>query len=149
AADDSTELDKVRNAYVAHQYDDAERRLLALLDPDRGTHDPTLLTLARMYWGAVMFAKGNEDGASTVFEKLILDDPTYEPDPLSFPTKVVELFIDTRARLRERLNAEALDRARKDAERRARDQENRRREAARIAMLERLASEEKVLEPHS
>jgi hypothetical protein len=148
-ADDQAELEKARNAYVARQFDEAEHRLLAILDPDRGTHDPTMLTQARMYWGAVMFAKGNVGGASAVFEKLILDDPTYEPDPISFPTKVVEVFIDTRAQLRERLEKEALERARKEAERRAREAEAKRREALRLAMLERMAGEEKVTEVHS
>jgi hypothetical protein len=148
-ADEQTDLEKVRAAYLGKNYDEAERRLVAILDPDKGAHDPQVLTQARMYLGAVMLAKGNADGASQVFEKLILDDPTYEPDPLSFPTNAIDLFIDTRARLRERLNAEAQERVRREAERRARAEEKKRKDAERLATLERMAGEERVTERHS
>ena len=88
-ADEQSELDKVRASYLAHQYDDAELRLRAMLDPMHGTlHDAALITQARMYLAAVLLAEGKQNEASALLEKLLLDDPQYEPDPLSFPTDV-------------------------------------------------------------
>ncbi len=52
---------------------------------------------ARMFLGAVLFAEPEKDGVD-VFERLLVDDPQFEPDPLSFPTSVVNDFIDIRAR---------------------------------------------------
>jgi hypothetical protein len=111
--------------------------------------DAALVTQARMYLAAVLIAKKDQDAANPVLERVILDDPDYEPDPLSFPTEVIDQFIDTRSKLRDRLNAEAQERARKAAERKAREEEDKRREAARLAMLERLAGEEKLTNVHS
>ncbi|HEY2515642.1 MAG TPA: hypothetical protein VGI39_32460 [Polyangiaceae bacterium] len=149
-ADDQRDLDKVRAAYLARQYDLAEARLHALLDPKSGTlHDATLITQARMYLAAVHLATGDQPAAATVVERLLLDDPQFEPDPLSFPTEVIDFFIDARARLRDKLNAQAQERARLAAERRAREEEQKRREAEWLATLERMAREEKVTFVHS
>ena len=148
-ADEQSDLDKVRAAYLAHQYDDADLRLRSLLDPTHGTHDAAVITQARMYLGAVLLAKGKGEQAGAIFERLLLDDPQFEPDPLSFPTDVIDLFIDTRARLRDRLNAQAQERARFEAQARAREEEKKRREIERVAMLEKLAAEETVTSVHS
>jgi TM2 domain-containing membrane protein YozV len=122
-----------------------------MLDPKNGTlHDAAMVTQARMYLAAVLFAKGEQEQAATVLERLLLDDKEqFEPDPLSFPTDVIDFFIDTRARLRDKLNAQAQERAKREAERRAREEEQKKREAARLALLERLATEEKVTSVHS
>jgi tetratricopeptide (TPR) repeat protein len=149
-ANDQSEVDKVRAAYLAQRYDEAETRLREMLDPKNPTvKDPALVTQARMYLAAVLIAKKDPDAAGPVLERIMLDDPTYEPDPLSFPTEVIDDFIDTRSKLRDRLNAEAQERARRAAEKKAREEEQKRREAARLAMLERLAGEEKLTSQHS
>ena len=149
-ADEQGDLDKARAAYLARRYDEAERRFRTMLDPVNGTiHDPTLLSRARMYWGAVALAKNSAVQATAIFEKLLLDDPTFEPDPLSFPADVINAFIDTRARMRERLSAMAAEQARRDAERRAKDEADRKRQAEHLALVERLASEEEVTDQHS
>jgi hypothetical protein len=149
-ADEQGDLDKARAAYLARRYDEAERRFRTMLDPVNGTiHDPTLLSRARMYWGAVALAKNSAVQATAIFEKLLLDDPTFEPDPLSFPADVINAFIDTRARMRERLSAMAAEQARRDAERRAKEEAERKRQAEHLAMVERLASEEKITDQHS
>jgi hypothetical protein len=149
-ADEQSDLDKVRATYLAHQYDDAEARLRAMLDPNSGTvHEPALVTQARMYLAAVFLAKGKQDQANVVIERLLVDDPQFEPDPLSFPTQTVDFFIDARARLRDRLNDIAARRARDEAAKKAREEEAKRREIARVAMLEKLATEETVTTLHS
>lgn len=149
-ADEQADLDKGRNAYLARQYDEADARFRAMLDPRTGTlHDPVLVTQAYMYWGAVMVAKRRPDDAGKLFEQLLLKDPHYEPDALSFPTEVLDAFSDTRNRIRERLNAAAREAAQREAERRAREEQERRRQVERVRLLERLATEEKVTEKHS
>ncbi len=149
-ADEQADLDKGRNAYLTRQYDEADARFRAMLDPKSGTlHDLAIVTQAYMYWGAVQVAKSRPKDASALFEQLLLKDPHYEPDPLSFPTEVLDAFTDTRSRIRDRLNAQAEEQAKKDAAKRAREEEERRREVQRIHMLERLASEEKITEHHS
>jgi hypothetical protein len=149
-ADEQGDLDKGRNAYLTRQYDEADARFKTMLDPKTGTlHDPVLVTAAYMYWGAVMIAKQRPKDASALFEQLLLKDPHYEPDPLSFPTDVLDAFSDTRNRIRDRLNAAAQEQARREAEKRAREEAEKKRQIARVAMLEKLASEEKSTERHS
>src|SRR5271163_3327165 len=64
-ADDQSEVDKIRAAYLAQKYDDAETRLRELLDPKHPTlHDPALVTQARMYLAAVLVAKKVSDQAT-------------------------------------------------------------------------------------
>jgi hypothetical protein len=149
-ADEQGDLDKGRNAYLTRQYDEAAARFKTMLDPKTGTlHDPVLITQASMYWGAVMIAKQRPKDASALFEQLLLKDPHYEPDPLSFPTDVLDVFSDTRNRIRARLNAAAQEQARREADKRARDEAEKKRQIERVAMLERLASEEKTTERHA
>ncbi len=150
AVDEQSEFEKGRNAYIAHQLNEADDRFQKMLDPKAGTlHDRILVNQARMYWGAVKIAKGQPDKASTLFEDLLMNDPTYDPDPLAFPTEVVNAFIDTRARLRERLKAIERDAARRAAERKAREEQERKEQAERLKTLERLAGEERTIVQNS
>src|SRR5437899_12206475 len=74
-ANEQSDLDKARAAYLARQYDDADARFRVMLDPKNGTlHEPALITQARMYWGAVKLAQGKQDEAVALFEKLLLAD---------------------------------------------------------------------------
>lgn len=149
-ADDQAELDKGKNAYLGRQYDVADKRFREMLDPQNGTiHDPVLVNQAYMYWGAVMVALNKKDDASKIFEQLLQRDAHFEPDPLSFPTAVLDVFTDTRNRIRDQLNAQALDAQKRAEEKKRREDEAKKREAARVAMLEKLATEETTIEHHS
>lgn len=144
-ADESGELEKARAAYLAKDYEEADRRLARLLDPTSPLlKEPALVAQARMYWGAVLLARGRGEEATLLFEKLLLDDPLYEPDPLSFASAVVDAFIDARSKMRDRLNQAAQQRAQEAAERRARELADRQRQAARLRLLEKLAAEQRV-----
>lgn len=148
-ADEQSDLDKGRNVYLARQYDEADARFRTMLDAKTGTlHDPALIAQAQMYWGAVMIAKGRSQDASALFEKLLLRDAHYEPDPLSFPSEVLDAFVDTRTRIRDSLNAAARENARREAERKARDEAEKQRQVERLKLLERLASEEQITDRH-
>ncbi|MFO0672174.1 MAG: hypothetical protein U0235_21535 [Polyangiaceae bacterium] len=144
-ADPETDIEKGRNAYLARQYDEADSRFRAMLDPKAGSvKDPVLVSQALMLWGAVKVAQKKPTEASRLFEDLLTKDPQFEPDPLSFPTEVLDVFSDTRHRIRERLSAAARETARLEAERKAREEAEKKKEAERVARLERLAAEETV-----
>jgi len=149
-ADEQSDLEKGRNAYLARQYDEADARFRTMLAPKTGTvKDPNLVTQALMYWGAVKLAQRRPQEAGALFEQVLFKNPLYEPDPLSFPTSVLDAFSDTRSRIRERLNAQAREMARRDAERRLRDEEDKQKQLERTRILERMASEEKITVNHS
>ena len=144
-ADGRADLEKAYSAYIAHRYDDAESRLRALLDPATGTlKDPDTIADARMYLGAVLAAEGKKDEAGKVFEALLVAKPDYEPDPLRVSTEAVDAFFDARGRLRARLAGMKAEQAKVEQEARDRAEADRQREAARVAMLEKLAGQEVV-----
>lgn len=143
-ADVQSELEKGRAAYVAKNYAEAEPHFRKALDPGETTRDAAQTSLARMYLGAIAVAEKRREEATKVFEVLLLDDQLYEPDPLTFPTEVINLFIDTRAQLRVRLNAAAAERARLEAERKVREEADRKAREAWLLRVQELASEERV-----
>jgi hypothetical protein len=149
-ADGESDLDKGRNAYLSRQYDEADARFRAMLDPKTGSvKDSVLVSQALMLWGAVKVAQKKNDEASRLFEQLLTKDAQFEPDPLSFPTEVLDVFSDTRHRIHERLSAAARETARLEAERKAREEAEKKREAERVTRLEQLAGEETVRLPRN
>ncbi len=150
SADALDDLEKAHNAYVAHKYDDAEARLRALLDPKSGTlKDADSIADARMYLAAVLLAKGKKDEANKVLEQLLLDKPDYQADPLRVSLEAVDVLTDVRSRLRDRLAAIQSEKVRAIREQQSKIETERQRAALRLAMLEKLASEELVIERHS
>lgn len=150
AADPLSELEKARAAYYAKNYDDAGARLRALLDPKNGAPgDAAVVADARMFLGATLLARGQKGEAESVFERLLLERPEYEPDPLGFPSSVINTFIELRASLRDKLVAEKERLVREAIERKAREAAEKERQAKRLARLEKLAAEETVVSKSS
>lgn len=149
-ADGAADLEKAHNAYVSHQYDEAESRLRALLDPLTGSlKDPDSVADARMYLGATLVAEKKADEAATVFATLLSDKPDYQPDALRVSLDAIDAFTDARAKNRDKLAAIQADRVRKAQEEKARAEAERQRQVARLAMLEKLASTEVVTTQNS
>ena len=149
-ADSLSELEKAHNAYVAHKYDDAANRLRALLDPRTGTlKEPDNVADARMYLGAALLALGKKAEADGVFQQLLRDKPDYQPDPLRVSLQATDALIDARSRMREELSASMAEKVRQAQEEKAKLDLERQRAALRLAMLEKLASEETVIRSHS
>jgi hypothetical protein len=145
-ADELGELEKGRAAYFAQNYDDADARFRAMLDPQTGTvHDPALVTEAHMYWGATLLALNRADDATAEFEKLLLLTPDYDPDVTRLKPNVVYFFIDVRTKMRDRLNAEKAKKLREEIERKKREDAEKARQAKRLALLESLAGQESVV----
>lgn len=144
SAQGRVDVEKARAAYLARNYSEAEERLRALVDPKTGLKELSLLSQARMYLGAVLLAQGKQDEAGTTFEKLILEDPAFEPDPLSFPANVINTFFDVRGQLQEKIRQNAQTAARIEAQRRAAAEEERRQQEAWLARVKQMAQEEKI-----
>ncbi len=150
-ADDSGELEKALSAYVAHRYADAEERLRMLLDARTGSlTNPYDIADARMYLGAVLVAQGKKEAADSAFEALLLAKPDYQPDPLRVALEAIDVFIDTRTRLRDRLGTLQAAMVKQEREQRSKTEALRQQLLARQSVLERLASEDLVVvQPNS
>jgi tetratricopeptide (TPR) repeat protein len=151
SADATSDLEKAHGAYVAHKYDEAETRLRALLDPKSpgSLKDPDGIADARMYLAAALLAAGKQAEAQAVLEKLLLDKPDYQPDPLRVSLQATDALVDARARLREILGRLQAERVRQAQEEKAKAEAERQKAAQRLQMLEKLAGEELVVYPHS
>ena len=149
-ADEQSDFEKGRAAYATKNYEDADRRFHQMLDPAGGTlHDPALISDARMYWAATMFATNRRADAAAILEKLLLARPEYEPDPLRFPQEVINFFIDTRSKITDKINAAKAAAARAAQEAHDKEVADRARAAKRLALLETMASQEVEIERHS
>jgi tetratricopeptide (TPR) repeat protein len=149
-ADGVSDLEKAHNAYVAHRYDDAANRLRALLDPRSGSlREPDNVADARMYLGASLLALGKKADAEAVFQQLLRDKPDYQPDPLRVSLQATDALIDVRSRMREELAASLAEKVRQAQEEKARNDAERQKAALRLAMVEKLASEETVVQRNS
>jgi hypothetical protein len=149
-ADELGDLEKAYGAYAAHRYADAEARLRALLDPATGKlKDEDAIADARMYLAATLLAESKTREAANVLERLLLDKPDYQADPLRIPLPALDALADARSQQRDKLTAIKEEKARKAQQERERVEAEKRKAAARLATLEQLASEEVVVERHS
>jgi hypothetical protein len=149
-ADELGDLEKAYGAYAAHKYADAETRLRALLDAATGTlKDEDAIADARMYLAATLLAEGKTREAANVLERLLLDKPDYQADPLRIPLPALDALADARSRQRDTLNAIKEEKARKAHQEREKIEAEKRKAAMRLATLEQLASQELVVERHS
>lgn len=143
-ADGRAELEKARAAYLARNWAEAEERARVLVDPINGLKDRPLVSQARMVLGASLIAQAKKDAAVEVFEKLVLEDSTFDPDPLSYPSEVINTFIDTRAQLAERIKNAAVTAAKLEAERKAREEAEREKQRRWLELVKAQAQEEKI-----
>jgi tetratricopeptide (TPR) repeat protein len=149
-ADAVGDLEKAHSAYIAHMYDDAETRLRALLDEKTGgLKDPDNIADARMYLGAVLVEERRKDEANEVFEKLLLEKPDYTPDSLRVSSEAVNAFLDAQSRLHETLQKNQAKKVQEEQARKAKAELERQKAALHLAMLEKLATEERVVEHNS
>lgn len=149
-ADEQSDFEKGRAAYATKNYDDADRRFREMLETGGGTlHDPALVSEARMYWAATMFALSRQTDAAAMLEKLLIARPEYEPDPLRFPQNVINFFIDTRAKIVDKINAAKAAAAKAAQDAHDAEVAAKAKAAKRLAMLEAMASEEIEIQRHS
>jgi hypothetical protein len=150
SADSLGELEKAHSAYVAHKYADAEARLRALLDPATGDlKDPDNIADARMYLAAILVEQGKRAEAGDVFDKLLLDKPDYAADPLRVSIEATNALIDARTRLHDTLARLQSERVQREQADKAKAELARQQAALRLAMLEKLAGEERLVDRNS
>lgn len=148
-ADARADLEKARAAFLARNWIDAEERLRVLLDEKNGLKERSLISQARMYLGASLLAQGKKDDAKETFEKLVLDDPTFEPDPLSFPSDAINTFIDVRSSLLEQIRNAQQAAARRAAEKKALEEAEREKQRVWLEKVKAQAAEEKITVRHN
>lgn len=150
-ADEASDFEKARNAYVKKDYTDANARFEAILDPQRGTlKTKELIHDATFCWGAVKFAQGNKDEAHKLWEKVILaTEGQYRPDPLQYPTTVLNDYINENDAMNAAVRAQQARQHQEEEERRRREAAEKARLETRVKELEKLASRETVVVVHS
>jgi hypothetical protein len=102
-----------------------------------------------MYLAAVLLAEGKDVEAQSVLDKLLLDKPDYQADPLRVSLQATDALIDARGRLHEILSRLQAERVRQAQEEKARAEAERQKAAQRQQLLEKLAGEELVIYRHS
>jgi tetratricopeptide (TPR) repeat protein len=143
-ADDAAELERAKASYDAGRYAEGVERFREILNPatPNALHEPSAIERARAYYAACLIALGRSDEAEAEIEKVIRANPLYSPDPVAFPSKVIDRFIEVKSRLKQEL--EAASRARAAAEQAAKAKTERQQREY-IETLQRMASEETVL----
>ncbi|WP_437668724.1 hypothetical protein [Sorangium sp. So ce131] len=163
-ADEAQQFELAKTRFDAGHYEEAVSRFAVMLDPanapcDRGATeaegkpcritDPDLIERARGLAAAALVALRRTAEADVYIEKILMDNPSYAPNPAVFPPEVIDRFTAARARGRARI--EEITRQKAEAQREARLRMARRREEERrwIAQLQRLAGSERVVERNS
>jgi tetratricopeptide (TPR) repeat protein len=149
-ADDLADFEAARAEYDAQHFDAAARLFEDLvLGPVPRVRNLALRLESRKYLGAAYLFLGREDEARDQFRELLEEDPTYNIDPLSFPSAVQTTFDEARGLL----EAQQREAERLEAERA--NEEDRQRlirvvaEQERLRRLEELANYETIVLPNS
>jgi tetratricopeptide (TPR) repeat protein len=161
AADDAQELELAKTRFDTGKYDDAARSFEIMLDaratpcsagPTSGgcrLTDRDLVERARAFYAASLIALGSRDKADAQIELILRDNPAYAPSPAVFPVEVIDRFTVVRAKVRESLEALARERAENARQRELALERARQAERARLATLEQMAGEQRVVERSS
>lgn len=82
-----------RDAYVNGEYDDARERLRPLVNIVAPTpRVSAIVTAARRYYAACLYAQRQEDQARAMLEQMLRDDPFARLDPTQYETRFVRFF---------------------------------------------------------
>jgi tetratricopeptide (TPR) repeat protein len=148
-ADARADFEKAKVAFLARNWADAEEKLKALLDPSSGLKERQLISQTRMYLGAALLKEGKRDEAKDALEKLVVDDPVFEPDPLGYPGDAIDLFIDVRSAMLEQIKIAQQTQARLAAEKKAHDDAEHEAQRHWMEKVKAQAGEEAITVKHS
>ena len=143
-ADDATELERAKSSYDAGRYAEGVDRLREILNPasPNALREPTAVERARAYLAACLIALGRAEEADAEIEKVIRNNPVFSPDPVTFPGKVVDRFIEIKSRLKGEIEAAFRARAAAEAAAKAKVE---RQQREYIESLQQLARNETVV----
>lgn len=164
-ADDAQQFDLAKSHYYAGQYDEVVKRFTILLDgamplcsavegPSTQPQncrlaDPVLAERAREMLTVALVALKRLPEADLVIERLLRNNPTYNPEPGSMPAEVMDRFREMRQKLQAELEEAARKRADEERKNRLLAQKAAEEEKKWVAEIERLAAKETVLERRS
>ncbi len=150
-ADETSDFEKARIAYVKRDYVEAARAFEAMLDPQSGTlKTKDLIIEAEFCFGAVRFAENRKDDAHKLWEKVIRETKgQYQPDPLTYPTDILNDFIDERTRMNDEIKQQQQNEQSIEAARRKKEAEEKAKLEARVHELEALVTAETVIVENS
>lgn len=140
--DAALELERAKNSYDAGRYEEGVERFRDLLSNEEVLSNREELRQARAYYAACLIAVGEGELADEQLEMILGGDPTWRPDPVLFPGKLVDRFAAVRLRVEAELEAQA------SAERQAQE-EARRAQAEYLRALRELARGEVIVEQNS
>jgi Flp pilus assembly protein TadD len=153
-ADQAAELEAIKTRMQSGNYEEAERRLRRMLDPSSPpcpttpdttelgcqVTDPEILQKARGYYVNALVLNGKKDEARKPIYEILLQDPSFVPNPTLFIDKAVDLFNEERATHLAELVKKSQEDAAKIAKERAQQEEQKKERNAYIAALEARAS---------
>ena len=145
-ADERSDFEKARVAYLKKDYVEASARFEAMLDPKSGTvKTADLIHEAQFCWGAVKFAQNDIVGAHGLWERVIRDsNGQYNPDPLTYPATVLNDYISFKSTLNNAIIQQQQQQAAQLAAQREKERKERERLEARVKELEKLTAVETV-----
>jgi hypothetical protein len=144
-ADERSDFEKARVAYLKKDYVEASARFEAMLDPKSGTvKTPELINEAQFCWGAVKFAQGDITRAHALWEHVVLSNSQYNPDALTYPAAVLNDFISFKSTLNNAIIQQQQQQAAQAAAQREKERKERERLEARVNELEKLTATETV-----
>jgi hypothetical protein len=161
-ADETQQFELAKNRFDKGLYAEAERAFGALLDPKLDAcpkagappgpcrlTEPALVERSRELLAAALLATKRPTEAEAQIEALLRASPSYAPDTATLPIELVDRITAVRARLRAELEEATRKKAEELRKKLLDDEERKKREQARVATLERLAGEERVVERRS
>jgi len=160
-ADELQALELAKNPFDAGQFPEAHARLSALLDPSLPPcdgvrvegrcrlSDPELIERARALDAASLIALKRVPEADALIGKILRANTQYAPNPALFPQEVIDRFTVVRGALRPELEAAERQKARAEFDKRVAAQKARDADEKWIAELQKLAAQEKRVEPAS
>jgi hypothetical protein len=146
-ADETSDFEKARNAYLKKEYVEAAARFEAMLDPAKGTlTTKDLINEAEFCYGAVKLAQNRKDEAHTLWDKVLLETGGgYTPDPLTYPSEVLNDFTDEKTRMKTAISQQQQQAAAQEQARKQREAAEKARLEARVKELEALTAVETVV----
>lgn len=140
-ADDVTAIDSAINSFDTARWEECVERFKAVLASPT-LRDVAQKNRARMYYAACLVSTKREKEADKQMEQIVRDDVLYVPDKVTFSTRVLDRFTETRVRLRDEIAEKEKERIAADLARRKAEEERKKKAEERVARLEALATEE-------
>ncbi|GAC1572922.1 MAG: hypothetical protein NVS3B20_24220 [Polyangiales bacterium] len=109
-ADEASDYEQGRSLYANSKHVEADLWFAKAIDgPSASIKDPVLMAKGRMIRGAADMSIGRKSDAVTQFELILRTTPKFEPDPLAFPSGVLDEFRRTRERIEKETVSKSKD----------------------------------------